>query len=111
MSDEVDLDNLTMLKDLLGEKFIELVETFISDSAQRVTAMHSALSAGDIEQVRHQSHGLKGSCRNLGANPLGDLCQVMETQAHEGQLLEGEQQLAAIEKKLAAVNNALKALL
>ncbi len=111
MSDEVDLDNLNMLKDLLGEKFVELVDTFISDSAQRLAAIRTALSSGDIEQIRHQSHGLKGSCRNLGANPLGDLCQTMETQAHDGQLIEGEQQLAAIEQKLAAVNEVLRTLL
>ncbi|MFL0799190.1 MAG: Hpt domain-containing protein [Agarilytica sp.] len=111
MSDDVDLENLNMLKDLLGDKFIELIETFISDSAQRIDAIQRALASGDIEQIRHQTHGLKGSCRNLGANPLGDLCQVMETQAHEGQLTDGEQQLAAIEQKLAAVNGALKSLL
>ncbi len=103
MSDEVDSDNLNMLRDLLGDKFGELVETFVEDATQRMDAMQVALAKNDLEAVRREVHGLKGSCRNIGANPLGDLCHTMETQAYDGALDNGQQQFAAMEQRLAAV--------
>lgn len=108
MTDEIDLDNLAMLKDLLGDKFDELVETFLQDSEQRFSAMKEGLANGDIVELRHQVHGLKGSCRNIGVNPLADLCQVLETQAEENALVDEQQQMAAIEQKLAAVSELLQ---
>ncbi len=111
MSDELDLDNLNMLKDLLGERFGELIETFLKDSSERVSLMTSGLGDADDVVVRHAAHGLKGSCRNIGANPLGDICAVLEDQATAGSIQDGQQQLAAIAQKLAAVTSELKALL
>ncbi len=110
MSEHVDTANLNMLKDLLGDKFQELVETFIEDASERIEAMRSALAVYDLETVRREVHGLKGSCRNIGAYPLGDLCQTMETQALEGALENGQQQFAAIEQNLAAVKETLLAI-
>lgn len=110
MSDELDLDNLNMLKDLLAERFGELIDTFLKDSSERISLMTSGLADGDDVVVRHAAHGLKGSCRNLGANPLGDICAVLEDQAAAGEIQDGQQQLAAIEQKLAAVTAELKGL-
>ncbi|MFL0809568.1 MAG: Hpt domain-containing protein [Agarilytica sp.] len=108
MSEEIDENNLAMLKDLLGDKFDELVDTFLQDSRQRYKAMQVGLDNGDINELRHQVHGLKGSCRNIGVNPLADLCQILETQAEEGTLKNELQQMAAIEQKLAVVSELLK---
>lgn len=111
MSEEIDVANLGMLKELLGDKFTELVETFLADSEERIDAIRESLLTYDVERIRHEAHGLKGSCRNIGANLLGDLCQTMEYQARDEQLQGGEQQLAAIEQKFAAVAAVLKSYL
>lgn len=107
MSEYVDSDNVNMLKELLGDKFGELVETFIEDAAQRMEAMSVGLAKNDLEAVRREVHGLKGSCQNIGANSLGDLCHIMETQAYDGALEDGQQQFAAMEQNLAAVTAVL----
>ncbi len=111
MSDELDLDNLNMLKDLLGERFAELIDTFLKDSSERISLITSGLADADDSVVRHAAHGLKGSCRNIGANPLADICSVLEDQAVAGEIEDGQQQLAAIEQKLAAVTSELKSFL
>ena len=105
---EIDLDNLNMLKELLADRFQELIDTFLSDSEVRITKLKEALAAGDMDQVTHQAHGLKGSCRNIGANPLAAICEVVEDQSRKNALVDGEQQLAAIEQKFAAVSAALR---
>ncbi len=109
MSEEIDVANLGMLRELLGDKFTELVDTFIADSEERISAIRESLLTYDVERIRHEAHGLKGSCRNIGANPMGDLCQTMEYQSRDEELRGGEQQLAAIEQKFAAVASVLKA--
>lgn len=105
---EVDLDNLNMLKELLADRFQELIDTFISDSVERIAKLKEALAAGDMNQVTHQAHGLKGSCRNIGANPMAAICEIVEDQSRKNALEDGEQHLAAIEQKFAAVTAILK---
>ncbi len=104
----IDFDSLMMLKELLGEKFIELVETYLKDSAVRIEKLKVALDAGDMETANHEVHGLKGSSRNIGINSLADLCDVLEKQCRENNVTEHEQQLAAIEQNFAAVAEHLK---
>lgn len=108
MSEELDTDNLNMLKDLLGERFDELIETYISDTDLRLSRLKSAFAEGDLAIVSQEAHGIKGSSRNIGANPLGHLCELVEYQARDGKLQDGQQQIAAIEKRLAAVHKCLR---
>lgn len=109
--DVLDLENLKFLKELLSERFPELVNTYLTDSCARIEALKVALAQGDLPAATHESHGLKGSSRNIGANPLADLCEIMESQARQGEVIDGQQQLAAIEKNIAAVTSELKKLL
>lgn len=111
MNDDLDLDNLAQLKEILGERFSELIETFQSDAETRVATIRTALESSDLASIRHQAHGLKGSCRNIGANGLAELAATLEDQAHDASLENGLQQLAAVEQKLAAVNTQLDALI
>ncbi|VUD56402.1 hypothetical protein TDB9533_02057 [Thalassocella blandensis] len=104
----IDMDSLMMLKELLGEKFVELIETYLRDSAARIEKLKVALEAGDIETAKHEVHGLKGSSRNIGINSLADTCDILEKQTHAGTVTNEEQQLAAIEQNFAAVAVKLK---
>lgn len=111
MSDqELDLDNLNMLKELLADRFQELIETYLNDSSERIVKLREALEREDFTQATHEAHGLKGSSRNIGANPFANLCEVMEKQARAGAVQDGQQQLAAIEQKFAAIASQLKTL-
>lgn len=110
-SDAVDLENLQLLKELLADRFAELVDTYLSDSSTRFASLCNAIENGDMKTVQHEAHGLKGSSKNIGANPLADLCSTLETQARDGDIKDCEQQLAAIEKNIATVTDELKNLL
>ena len=107
---DLDMDNLLMLKELLAERFDELVETFLTDTGKRLEMMERALRSHDLATLGLHAHGLKGSSRNIGANPLADLCETLEAQAREGQVQNGQQQLTAIAQKIAAVSEILKSI-
>lgn len=103
----IDAENLDMLKGLLGDRFNELIETYLADSEARMNKLRTAICEGDLNAVMHQAHGLKGSSRNIGANSFADLCHTLESQARV-ELIEAEQQqLAALETSFAAVSEAL----
>lgn len=104
----VDMDSLMMLKELLGDKFVELIETYLSDSVTRIEKLKAALSAGDLEAAKHEVHGLKGSSRNIGVNGLADTCDVLESQTLAGKVTNEKEQLAAIEANFNVVAERLK---
>ena len=106
--EELDLQNLSTLQELLGERFKELVETFVRDSVERLQDLKSAIAERDSSNIIQHAHSLKGSSRNIGAYPLADLCDHMEKQARSGTIADPKQELAAIEQKLAAVNEILQ---
>ncbi len=109
MTDTIlDMENLKFLQELLSDRFVELINTYLADSQKRVEALAQALTENDLETATHEAHGLKGSSRNIGANPLADLCETMEHQARSGDIVDQQQQLAAIEQNVAAVCTELK---
>jgi len=111
MTEDVDAATLLTLKELLGEKFSELIHTYMSDSVERYNAAKEAFAVYDLDTVNREIHGLKGSSRNIGANKLADICQDLESQAKDGAVEQGEKKLAAVEQHLAAVNTQLSSYL
>lgn len=85
-SQSIDLEHVAELKMVLEEEFDVLVETFLTDSDQRIEQLASQLDAGDCDAVRATAHSLKGSCGNLGAQPLMVLCKEIEDAARGGSL-------------------------
>ena len=68
-------------KSMGGQEFISrMVGQFISDATACVTALEYAIQQNDLSQIQEIAHGLKGICRNMGAEPLGSICLVLEQQ-------------------------------
>ncbi len=91
------------LKELLGEGFPLLVERYVGDCGKRMQRLKSAVETSDFATIFHESHGVKGSSKNIGATRLGVLCAELE---HNGQaeVAAGNEQLfAAIEQEFADV--------
>ncbi|PCK08467.1 MAG: Hpt domain-containing protein [Alteromonadaceae bacterium] len=107
----IDSETLDSLKDLLGENFNLLIETYIGDSSERMGRLKEAIKADDDDGVCAEAHGIKGSSRNIGAVVIGDLCEVLETQARQQALVDKEEQFAALEQAFADVCEALSAYL
>jgi len=108
---DLDINHLMMLQELLADRFDELIETYLNDSQARLTSIIRAIHVCDLDAICKEAHGLKGSSRNIGANSLAELCEVLENQTREGELAHGQQQLAAIQQKAAAVSEHLKTFL
>jgi HPt (histidine-containing phosphotransfer) domain-containing protein len=89
----------------------ELIELFLADVPPRLTALRTAVEAGDAHSVERIAHALKGSCANMGAVGMVALCTELVETGRSGQLLiaptlsprleeEFEQVRAVIEKEL-----------
>jgi len=103
----VDEQHIIQLKELMGDDFKLLIDTFIKDSALKIDAMQSALRAGDSELLRTSAHGLKGSALNLSANKLTDICMKIENMGKAGELEGAKVLIEQVEKEYRSVTGSL----
>lgn len=89
----LDLQVVKELKDVMGDEFSLLVDTFVNDSALRIAAINEAVSSGSTDSIRRAAHSFKGSASNMGAVHLANLCGFMEERGRTGEI-EGIEQLA-----------------
>ena len=84
----LDPDVIECLKELGGEDdpglFAELVDMFLRDTPERLSALQAALAGDDIKEIERVAHSMKSSCGNLGAMGLADLCFQMEMAGRNG---------------------------
>jgi len=69
---------LSALREVMEDGFSTLVETFLADSEERLKVMQQADKA---EQLIDAAHSFKGSCSNMGADRLAELCGLLEQSA------------------------------
>lgn len=87
MSDEiVDQALVAELKDVMGEGFPALVDSFQADADTRMAALEQHLAEDDAGAVRQQAHSFKGSSGNVGAVQVARLCLKLEGLADDGDL-------------------------
>ncbi|MGB3610096.1 MAG: Hpt domain-containing protein [Cellvibrio sp.] len=82
----LDREILTTLKDVMESDFMLLIETFVTDSRERIRNLHELVPQGDAEVIRRAAHSFKGSSSNIGASRLAELCSQIEVQALTGNL-------------------------
>lgn len=100
--DEVHLDHdvLSTLQEVMEDGYPLLLETFLSDSQERLRQLRKA---DDANQLIATAHSLKGSSSNMGAIHLAELCHQLEQQAKELSLGGIEKLVAEIDGELAIV--------
>lgn len=86
MEQHLDTAALAELRKLMGTDFGMLVQTFVTDSDQRVAAIGAALTAADADELRRAAHSFKGSASNMGAARLADLCRQAEECGRDNEL-------------------------
>lgn len=94
---------LSTLREVMGDDYGLLIETYINDSGDRLSAMAEGITNQDSELLRRTAHSFKGSSSNIGAFRLAEHCGVMENLALAGDLQSWPKQLAEIETEFAAV--------
>lgn len=86
LENHVDLTVLSTLRDVMETEYPALLHIFIKDSEIRVTDLNgwvaaadcSAASASQLQQLGMTAHSFKGSCSNMGATHLAELCRQLE---------------------------------
>jgi HPt (histidine-containing phosphotransfer) domain-containing protein len=67
------------------EMVLDVIDLFLTDTVERLAQMHSVVH--DVAKLGREAHGLKGSCRNVGAERMGSLCEQLETHGRAGSAL------------------------
>ena len=68
MSDvHVDSHVLATLRDVMEDEYALLLETFLTDSDERLRLLREAEAQDDSLAMRMAAHSFKGSCSNMGA--------------------------------------------
>ncbi len=91
------------LQDVMEAEYPVLLDTFLSDSEERLRLLQQALSQGDGQGLRLAAHSFKGSCSNMGAPLLAALCKQLEEAGRRQLLDQAGELLEQIEREFAIV--------
>ncbi len=64
----------------------ELIEIFLTDNEQRLTVLEIAVNGQDADAVKREAHTMKGSCSNMGAQPMQEIAYRLEQSGLSGEL-------------------------
>jgi HPt (histidine-containing phosphotransfer) domain-containing protein len=85
-----------------------LIELFAQSAPGNIADMKRALQESGAKNLSLAAHSLKGSCSNFGATALVELCAQIESAADDGNLHGLAELIAAAEKELGRLIEALK---
>lgn len=113
MTDKPHLDEeaLAELQDVMDDEFDVLIHTFLTDSRERIESLKQALGQQDADALAHTAHSFKGSCINIGAPQLGELCREVESAGKNHELERAPAIIGAIESEFDRVNTMLEGML
>jgi HPt (histidine-containing phosphotransfer) domain-containing protein len=87
----IDQATFEELKQMSGEDFInELIDAFLDDAPEMISAMEAARTAKDVESFRRNAHSLKSNATTFGALELGRLAKELEMMGRQNNLDIGE---------------------
>ena len=86
----LDRDVLSALQAVMEEEYPTLLDIFLADSEDRLSLLRKA--GGDAKSLEEAAHSFKGSCSNMGALRLAELCNELE-QRSKKRSLEGIEKL------------------
>ena len=84
---ELPVWNATTLAELVGDSpgiHRRLLGKFLINAREQVAGIELAAATNDLKAIVDIAHPLKSAARSVGALWLGELCQEIETSAHDG---------------------------
>jgi HPt (histidine-containing phosphotransfer) domain-containing protein len=82
----LNMATLQQWEEIAGKAFVvKMVQKFVEDATDCVTAIEHAVDNQEAIQLTETAHGLKGICRNMGADVLAQVAYELE-QASAGKL-------------------------
>lgn len=108
----LDMDTLEGLREL-GDGdpsfLIEVIQQFLQDAPDHLKAIQQSVTDGNGDALMKAAHSFKGSCRNMGALPLGEHCMKLEEKGRNEEMEELNDLLALLEQEYPRAQRALEA--
>lgn len=83
MSDEINEDALDQIKELMGDKFSGLVETYLRTNGEHVVKIKKAFDDEDAQAIVDSAHPMKSASGNMGLAALSENAARLEAEAKE----------------------------
>lgn len=101
MSDILDMDSLSELKALMGDKFPKLVETYTRNADKHVANIQNGFANDDAQGIVDAAHPLKSASGNMGLLSLSRLAESIE---HGGKTVaDGGAELSSLQGDVEAI--------
>ena len=95
--------------DEFGEEFlVELIDTYLADSPERLIQMRQALERDDFQTLIREAHTLTSSSANVGAMRLSSIAKGMEAAGYGGRIEEIVEAARKMEEEFVQVKSALE---
>jgi HPt (histidine-containing phosphotransfer) domain-containing protein len=92
----------------MPEVLLDLLDTYLEESAGLVDAIHTGLRQSDLSSMLRPAHSLKSSSASIGAMRLSKLCSDLETHLRGSMPgLDVPKQVQLVENEFARVQSAL----
>jgi two-component system sensor histidine kinase/response regulator len=105
------IDLQPLINSGMGDIIPRLIEIFLETAPRDLEKASAAVCSSHATDLEEAAHKLKGSCGNLGAMRLRDLCQRLEKLGRDGTLQAAPELLASIEEEFGRVRTELVAAL
>ena len=83
MSDDIDYETLSRLKEIMGERFPLLVDTYLTNAKQYIEDIKGGVANEDMDAVINAAHTMISASGNLGLSKLSETARAIETGAME----------------------------
>ncbi|BCE00855.1 Hpt domain-containing protein [Marinicellulosiphila megalodicopiae] len=104
----VDVDAIEMLKEIMEDDFVLLINTFLNDGIERISQIQDAAQSQVADEIRRAAHSFKGSSANIGAHKLQGFCLELENAGASNALDNIPQVISEINSEFETVTQILK---
>jgi two-component system sensor histidine kinase/response regulator len=106
------LDREELLQRVAGDRrlMLDLVELFLADCPTLWASVEDALARGDADRLTRAAHTLRGAAAQLGARPVRQAAEQLETASRQGDLSGAAPLAVALREELKHLQPVLEAL-
>jgi CheY-like chemotaxis protein len=111
--DNLQAEVRSQLSDRAGASGVEFmhnyIDLFLTDTVSRLDKMRKALMAKNADELRRESHALKGTCLEFGVVRMGQYCDSLRAASEQGKLEEASRILEMLDNEYARVQPVFEA--
>lgn len=104
----VDADVFEEMREALEDDFADLIQSFLEDTRELLSALSSGLRSNKIESVQLAAHSLKSTSASLGFISLSESACALEALAREGSLIGAEKYVQLLDAEFPELEKVLR---